>query len=155
MSHELPQPKLDNANERMELSSDEQKVFQVLEGLAEEKSQMAIRVLCAGAGKERGSYSMAGISFELLGNPGDKLETIQLQITSKDGTVYNFGSFKDGYDDLAKDLVKDGLTPEQIENFAESVRGVSPVVEKQGNTWVATGQGSNSDQIMTFEDLLK
>lgn len=140
--------------ESQELSPEAQKIAETLKTLAEEKNQMAIRVLCAGQGKEHGSFHMEGIGFRLLGSPGEKLENMQFQVEAGSKS-YNFGSWENNLEGLARDLASGGLTPEQLESFAENVRDASSRVERQGDQWVLTQYGPNNDGVKTFEDLLK
>ncbi len=140
--------------ESKELSPEVQKIAEGLKSLAEEKNQMGIRVLCAGQGKEHGSFHMEALGFRLLGSKGEKLEDMQLQVEAGNKS-YNFGSFSNSLEKLAQDLADGGLTSEQLESFAEHVRDASSRVEKQGDQWVLTQFGPNNDGIKTFEDLLK
>lgn len=119
------------------------KIAEGLKSLAEEKNQMAIRVMCAGQGKERGSFHMKDIGFQLLGSKGEKLEDMQLQMEAG-GKSYNFGSWGNNLEGLAQDLADGGLTPEQLESFAEQVQDAASRIEKQGDQWVLTQYGPNN-----------
>ncbi len=140
--------------EGREVSPEVQKIAEGLKALAGEKNQMAMRVLCAGQGKERGSFHMEGIGLQLAESPGERLEDIQLQIEAG-GKAYGLDSLGNGVEGLAQELASSGLTPEQLESFAEYVRDASSRVEKQGDQWVLTQYGPNNEGIKSFEDLLK
>jgi hypothetical protein len=148
-----PEDNGQESKESKELSPEAQKIAAGLESLAEEKNQMAIRVLCAGQGKEHGSFHMEGIGFRLLGNPGEKLETMQLQVEVGNKS-YNFGSWGNNLEGLAQDLASSGLSTEQLDNYLEVVSDTASRIERQGDQWVITQYGPNNDGVKSFEDFL-
>ena len=137
------------------LSPEEWELAEALKFLGEEKNQMAIRVLCAGYGKERGEFSMKNISFRLLGGKGQNLEDMQFQLEIKGGThVYNFPSWGGNLDGLAVDLLKEGITAEDLENMIDNIEGTADRIEQQDSKWVITEYGPNNDKTITFEEFL-
>ena len=151
-----PRPGKDeqSRDESKDLSPVVKKIIAGLESLAEEQNLMAIRALCAGQGKEHGSFHMEGIGFRLLGGPGERLEAMQLQLEVGNKS-YNFGSWGNNLEELAEDLVSAGVTIEQLDNYLESVRDISSRVKKQGDQWVITEYGPNNDGVKSFEELME
>lgn len=124
-------------SETRELSPEEQKVADGLKNLAEEKNQMAIRVLA----EYDGEFHTEGIGFTLLRNKGENLQNSQLQIEGPDKNEgYNFGSWKGNLDGLAKKLVDSGLTADQLNVFIEHVQGTATRLEKKGDKWIIDGE---------------
>lgn len=98
---------------------EEQKILAGLQELAQEQNEMAIRLLA----KETGIFEMPGISFLLLSNQETDWQKMKLQINGPDqNVVRNFSFYKKDLPRLARELVAEGLTSQQLDALIEVVR---------------------------------
>ncbi|NQU99588.1 MAG: hypothetical protein HQ538_02520 [Parcubacteria group bacterium] len=112
-----------------ELSPEEQEISSGLRTLAE--NEMAIKTLADGSS---GGFFTDGIGFTLLKNDGQELQDAQLQIEGPDGSTYNFGSWRNNFDGLAKKLVESGLTTGQLNTYVEHVQSATSSLEEKDNS---------------------
>jgi len=129
------------SEESHELSPEEQKIADALKLLAEEQNKRAIKALA----HYEGSYNVTGLSFRLLRNKGEDPSEWQLQIELPDlsTTVRNFDSWENNLEGLARELVTEGLTVEQMDNFVTAVQDMAPHIEEKEGKLLVDGKELN------------